>query len=156
MKYRWATKSKPLLLVTIGCLVSAAAALGSQVAAAADALSEFAATLRQIAAAGQLSDLRWSDCSDYRIHITNFYNAANYAPAWLNNDEPTQQAKTLIDVLKQADTKGLNTEDYDSSRRADRLARLRQSPSPADLAHFDCRLDGLRNALPFGFAYWKS
>ena len=143
MKYRWATKSKPLLLVTIGCLVAVAAALGPQVAATADASSEFATTLRQIAAAGQLSDLRWPDFSDYRIHVTNFYEAANYAPAWLNNDEPTQQAQTLIEVLKQADAKGLNAEDYDGSRWADRLARLRQSPSPAspaDRAHFDAAL----------------
>jgi murein L,D-transpeptidase YcbB/YkuD len=139
MKYRWATKSKPLLLVTIGCLVWAAA-LGSQVTHAADASSEFAATLRQIAAAGQLPDLRWPDFSDYRIHVTNFYEATNYAPAWLNNDEPTQQAQTLIEVLNQADAKGLNAEDYDGSRWADRLARLRQSPSPADRAHFDAAL----------------
>jgi murein L,D-transpeptidase YcbB/YkuD len=126
--------------VTIGCLVSAAAALGSQVAPAADASSEFAATLHQIAAAGQLSDLRWPDFSDYRIHVTNFYEAANYAPAWLNNDEPTQQAQTLIEVLKQADAKGLNAEDYDGSRWTDRLARLHQSPSPADRARFDAAL----------------
>jgi|HubBroStandDraft_2_1064218.scaffolds.fasta_scaffold00064_28 murein L,D-transpeptidase YcbB/YkuD len=143
MKHRWATKSKPLLLLTVGCLVAVAAALGSRGPATVDASSEFAATLRQIAAAGQLSDLRWSDFSDYRIHVTNFYEAANYAPAWLNNDEPTQQAQTLIEVLKQADAKGLNAEDYDGSRWADRLARLRQSPSPAspaDRAHFDAAL----------------
>ena len=140
MKYRWATKCKPLLLLTVGCLVAVAAARGSQVAATADASSEFATTLRQIAAAGQLSDLRWPDFSDYRIHVTNFYEASNYAPAWLNNNEPTQQAQTLIEVLKQADAKGLNAEDYDGSRWTDRLARLRQSPSPADRAHFDAAL----------------
>jgi murein L,D-transpeptidase YcbB/YkuD len=140
MNYPRATKSKPLLLLAIGCLVAVAAALGSQVATTADPSSEFASTLRQIAAAGQLSDLRWPDFSDYRIHVTNFYDAANYAPAWLNNNEPTQQAQTLIDVLKQADAKGLNAEDYDGSRWADRLARLRQSPSPADRARFDAAL----------------
>jgi murein L,D-transpeptidase YcbB/YkuD len=139
MKYRWATKCKPLLLLTVGCLVAVAAARGSQVAATADASSEFATTLRQIAAAGQLSDLRWPDFSDYRIHVTNFYEASNYAPAWLNNNEPTQQAQTLIEVLKQADAKGLNAEDYDGSRWTDRLARLRQWPSP-DRARFDAAL----------------
>jgi len=139
MKYRWATKSKPLLLLTVGCMVAVAAARGSQVATTADA-SEFTTTLRQIAAAGQLSDLRWPGFSDYRIHVTNFYEAANYAPAWLNNNEPTQQAQTLIDVLKQADAKGLNAEDYDGSRWTDRLARLRQSPSPANRARFDAAL----------------
>jgi L,D-transpeptidase YcbB len=44
----------------------------------------------------------------------------------------------LIEVLKQA--RGLNAEDYDGSRWADRLAHLRQSPSPADRAHFDAAL----------------
>jgi murein L,D-transpeptidase YcbB/YkuD len=58
----------------------------------------------------------------------------------LNNNEPTQQAQTLIDVLKQADAKGLNAEDYDGSRWTDRLARLRQSPSPAERARFDVAL----------------
>ena len=140
MKYRWATKSKPLLLLTMSCLVAVAAPFGSQVAPTADASSEFTATLRQIAATGQLADLRWPDFSDYRIHVTNFYEAANFAPAWLNNDEPTQQAQTLIEVLKQADAKGLNAEDYDGSRWTDRLARLHQSPSPADRAHFDAAL----------------
>ncbi len=140
MKYRWATKSKPLLLLTVGCLVAVAGALGSRGPATVDASSEFAATLRQIVAAGQLSDLRWPDFSDYRIHVTNFYEAANYAPAWLNNNEPTQQAQTLIEVLKQADAKGLNAEDYDGSRWTDWLARLHQSPSPADRAHFDAAL----------------
>jgi murein L,D-transpeptidase YcbB/YkuD len=140
MKYPWATKSKPLLLLTIGCLVAVAAALGSQVATTADPSSEFAATLRQIAAAGHLSDLRWPDFSDYRTHVTNFYDAGGYAPAWLNNNAPTQQAQTLIDVLKQADAKGLNAEDYDGSRWTDRLARLRQSPSPAERARFDAAL----------------
>jgi murein L,D-transpeptidase YcbB/YkuD len=140
MKYRWATKSNPLLLLAIACLVAVAAALGSQVATTPGPSSEFAATLRQIAAAGQLSDLRWPDFSDYRTHVTNFYDAVGYAPAWLNNNEPTQQAQTLIDVLKQADAKGLNAEDYDGSRWTDRLARLRQSQSPADRGRFDAAL----------------
>ena len=43
-------------------------------------------------------------------------------------------------MLKQADAKGLNAEDYDGSRWTDRLARLHQSPSPADRARFDAAL----------------
>jgi hypothetical protein len=62
----------------------------AQVALATDA-SEFTATLHEIAAAGQLSDLRWPDFSDYRIHVTTSYEAANYAPAWLNNNEPNKR-----------------------------------------------------------------
>ncbi|MGA8490701.1 MAG: L,D-transpeptidase family protein, partial [Terriglobales bacterium] len=57
-----------------------------------------------------------------------------------NNNDPSQQALTVIDVLKQADSKGLNAEDYDGSRWADRIARLRQSAAPADRARFDAAL----------------
>jgi murein L,D-transpeptidase YcbB/YkuD len=127
-------------LPSICVLVLLAATVGVDSNARADAASEASATLREIAAAGRLSDLRWPDFSDYRSHVANFYDAAGYAPAWLRNHEPTQQAQTVIDVLKQADSKGLNAEDYDGSRWADRLARLRQSPSPADEARFDAAL----------------
>lgn len=115
-------------------------ALGSQDAGTANASSEFGAMLRQIVATGHHSDLRWPDFSDYRIHVGNFYDSGGYAPAWLNNHEPTAQAQTVIDVLKLADSKGLNAEDYDASRWADRLARLRQSPSAVDQARFDAAL----------------
>ena len=109
-------------------------------AATADAWSESSVTLRDIVAAGRLSDLRWPDFSDYRILVASFYDSAGFIPVWLSNNGPTQQAQTVIDALKQADSKGLNAEDYDGSRWADRLARLRQSPSPADQAQFDAAL----------------
>ena len=142
MKHRSATKSRTLFLVRITYLVVllAAAGLGSQSLATADASSQFSVTLRQITASGRLSDLRWPDFSDYRVHVANFYDAAGYDPAWLRNHEPTQQAQTFIEVLKQADSKGLNAEDYDGSRWADRLSRLHQSPSQEDQARFDAAL----------------
>jgi murein L,D-transpeptidase YcbB/YkuD len=140
MKLQPVTKYPLLVLRSICVLVLLAATVGVDSNARADAASEAIATLREIAAAGRLSDLRWPDFSDYRSHVANFYDAAGYAPAWLRNHEPTQQAQTVIDVLKQADSKGLNAEDYDGSRWADRLARLRQSPSPADEARFDAAL----------------
>jgi murein L,D-transpeptidase YcbB/YkuD len=142
MKHQSATKSRTLFLVRITYLVVllAAAGLGSQSLATADASSQFSVTLRQITASGRLSDLRWPDFSDYRVHVANFYDAAGYDPAWLRNHEPTQQAQTFIEVLKQADSKGLNAEDYDGSRWADRLSRLHQSPSQEDQARFDAAL----------------
>jgi L,D-transpeptidase YcbB len=142
MKHQSATKSRTLFLMRSTCLavLLAAAALGSQSLATADASSQFSVTLHQITASGRLSDLRWPDFSDYQVHVANFYDAAGYAPAWLRNNEPTQQAQTLIEVLKQADSKGLNAEDYDGSRWADRMARLHQSPSQEDQARFDAAL----------------
>jgi murein L,D-transpeptidase YcbB/YkuD len=126
-----------VLLATTGLAGQSAKAQG---VATTDTSSAFSVTLREIAAAGRLPDLRWPDFSDYRTHVTNFYDSISYASAWLNNDQPTQQAQAVIDVLKQADSKGLNAEDYDSSRWADRVARLRQSPLPADRARFDAEL----------------
>jgi murein L,D-transpeptidase YcbB/YkuD len=108
--------------------------------AAADSATDFNATLRGIVASGRLADLRWPDFSDYRAYVEKFYDAAGYAPVWLTGNEPTPQAQVVIDVLKQADKKGLNAEDYDASRWAERLARLRQSPSASDRARFDATL----------------
>ena len=157
MKRWWPMKAEPLrflesvflivLLATVGAKASAlgadvvpGASAATQAAATADTSSAFSSTLREIAAAGRLPDLRWPDFSDYRIHVTNFYDSIGYVPAWLNNNDPTQQAQAVIDVLKQADSKGLNAEDYDGPRWADRLARLRQSPSSDDRARFDAGL----------------
>ncbi|MGA9889830.1 MAG: L,D-transpeptidase family protein, partial [Candidatus Acidiferrales bacterium] len=57
--------------------------------------------------------------------------------------QPTPQAQQIIALLFQADQKGLNAEDYDASRWADRLAKLRPAtpqPSEADAARFDVAL----------------
>jgi len=96
--------------------------------------------LRDIVAAGQLSDLRWPNFSDYSVQVKTFYEASSYATAWLTNGEPTPQAQAVIEVLKQADSKGLNAEDYDASRWPERLTGLRQSPSSDAQARFDAAL----------------
>ncbi len=98
------------------------------------------AALREIVASGKLSDLRWPDFPDYKIHLKNFYEPAGYAPAWLRNNQPTQQAQAVTQVLQQADSKGLNVEDYDGPRWPERLTRLRQSASQEDQARFDAAL----------------
>jgi L,D-transpeptidase YcbB len=99
--------------------------------------------LRAAAAAGQLAELRWPDFSDYRAHVQNFYQPAGYAPAWIRDGRPTAQALAILGVLKQADSQGLNPEDYDGSRWDGRLARLQSqqaSPQAADAAVFDAAL----------------
>lgn len=96
--------------------------------------------LRDIVSSGRMPDLRWPDFSDYRTHVVNFYAPTAYALAWFRNNQPTQQAEDTIRVLKRADIKGLNAEDYDGSRSAERLAGVRQSPSPQEQARFDAAL----------------
>jgi murein L,D-transpeptidase YcbB/YkuD len=53
---------------------------------------------------------------------------------------PTEQAASILEVLQGAESKGLDPEDYEGSRWADRLAGLRnagQIPPESDLSRFD-------------------
>src|SRR5580692_8745542 len=102
--------------------------------------SDVAAQLRGIASAGQLPELRWPNFSDYRQHVQNFYQPSDYSPAWVRNGQPTQQALAIINLLKQADTQGLDPEDYDGSRWADRLARMQNPREAGQAAIFDVAL----------------
>jgi murein L,D-transpeptidase YcbB/YkuD len=99
--------------------------------------SDVSSQLRGIASAGQLPELRWPDFSDYRAHVQNFYQPSGYVPAWARDGRPTPQALAIIELLQQADSEGLDPEDYDGSRWADRLARLQKPHAAGDDAIFD-------------------
>ena len=102
--------------------------------------SDISSQLRVVASTGQLPELRWPNFSDYREHVQNFYRASGYTPAWTRNGQPTLQARAIIELLKQADSQGLDPEDYDGSRWADRLARLQKVHAAGDGAIFDAAL----------------
>jgi murein L,D-transpeptidase YcbB/YkuD len=70
----------------------------------------------------------------------NFYAIGGYALVWVRDNHPTQQAQEAVQVLKQADGKGLSAEDYDGPRWSERLARMQQSASPEEQARFDATL----------------
>lgn len=89
---------------------------------------------------GRLVDLRWRNFSDYRAPLREFYQPSDYALAWLAGNQPTQQARSMIQVLQNADKKGLHPDDYDASRWADRLNRLAQS-TPQGMADESVRFD---------------
>ena len=72
--------------------------------------------------------------------MQNFYQPSSFTPAWVRNGQPTPQALAIIDVLKQADSQGLDPEDYDGSRWADRLARLQKPHAAGESAIFDAAL----------------
>jgi murein L,D-transpeptidase YcbB/YkuD len=92
-------------------------------------------------AEGYLSDMRWPDFTDYRTHVQDFYAPAGYALAWTRDGAPTRQAAAIMDVLRQADSKGLNPEDYDGPLWAARLERFHDAqPLGADLVRFDLAL----------------
>lgn len=89
---------------------------------------------------GRLVDLRWRNFSDYRTQLREFYQPSDYALAWLAGNQPTQQARSIILVLQNADKKGLRPDDYDASRWADRITRLAQS-TPQGMAEESVRFD---------------
>jgi L,D-transpeptidase YcbB len=120
-------KTKPLALRLIILILAATPASSQSVSS----------QLREIAASAQLPDLRWPNFSDYREHVRNFYEPSGYAPAWIRDGHPTPQALAVIALLKQSTSLGLDPEDYDASRWANRLARMQ---TPADAAAFDASL----------------
>jgi murein L,D-transpeptidase YcbB/YkuD len=93
--------------------------------------------IREIVTAGRLPDLVWPDFSDYRTYLKSFYEPSGYALAWIRQNQASPQAQAIIEVLKQADSKGLRAEDYDA-RRWD--SRLRDLGQPANQARFDAAL----------------
>src|SRR5271157_5107066 len=101
------------------------------------------ASLRAIIQAGNLSELRWPDFSDYAKHMQKFYELYGYSLPWVRGMQPTAQAEQIISLLLQAEQKGLAAEDYDGPRWSDRLAKLKPSaaqPSEADAVRFDAAL----------------
>jgi L,D-transpeptidase YcbB len=101
------------------------------------------AALRAAIDSGNLAQLRWPDFSDYTKLVKEFYDSYNNSLPWVRGMQPTAQAQQVIAVLLQADQEGLSAEDYDGSRWADRLAKLKPTasqPSEADALQFDVAL----------------
>ncbi len=73
-------------------------------------------------ARGALDVLRWPDFSDFRLALDSFYASGGYVPVWSRDGVIQPQAIAIIQTLQQADSKGLDPEDYDGSRWAARIA----------------------------------
>ena len=80
--------------------------------------------LRRIIQAGTLSDLRLQNFSKRRASVQEFYEETGYKLAWSENSKPTTQARELIQVLDEAEQKGLDSKDYDGGRWAERVKAL--------------------------------
>ena len=156
MRQSWISKSLILILLTgatslLSCqdAGSARSARGQSETSAKSAAPpqqlspEGQASLQAIIQAGNLSDLRWPDFSDYTAHVKKFYDSYGEALPWVRGMQPTTQAQQLISILLNADQKGLSAEDYDGPRWNDRLAKLKpaaSNPSEADAVRFDAAL----------------
>ena len=104
---------------------------------------ELAILKRNLAAiidVGHLMDLRWRNFSDLRSQLRDFYQPADYTLAWISGNQPTAQARAMIQILQNADKKGLRPEDYDASRWPDRLVQLSQQ-TPITSVDYAARFD---------------
>jgi murein L,D-transpeptidase YcbB/YkuD len=122
-----------LVLCALGLLACSAKALSGNVTPSVQS----SVSLQVLVAAGQLAELRWPDFSDYRADVQAFYQTSGFEVAWSRDAQPTRQAQAIIEVLQQAQQKGLNPEDYDASRWAGRLQELSR---PDAAARFDVAL----------------
>lgn len=98
--------------------------------------------LRAIVNAAELTDLRWPTFGKYQREVRELYDSFDEALPWVQEFRPTSQALSSIQLLKNADSEGLSSEDYDGPRWDSRISALEQaSPaSESDLVRFDVAL----------------
>lgn len=98
--------------------------------------TDYSDNIETLVASRKLDFLRWPNVSDYQPLIKTFYEDRNYEIAWTRDGKPTPAALGFIKAFSEADSKGLNPEDYDSSRWAARVKAL--APQQEDnIAQFD-------------------
>jgi L,D-transpeptidase YcbB len=98
------------------------------------------ADIQNLVTSGNLAGMRWPNFSDYRSWLQKFYEPTGFAPAWLQGSQPVPQARSLIEIFRNAGKKGLDPEDYDASRWEERIRALRGSASGPAVARFDVAL----------------
>jgi L,D-transpeptidase YcbB len=98
------------------------------------------AAIQNLVTSGQLEGMRWPNFVDYRTWLQRFYEPTQFAPVWVTGSQPLPVALSLIDIFQNAGNKGLNPEDYDASRWADRLQTLKGTANDAAVARFDVAL----------------
>jgi L,D-transpeptidase YcbB len=96
--------------------------------------------IQNLVTSGNLEGMRWPNFGDYRNWLQKFYEPTGFAPAWLQGSQPVPQARSLIEIFRNAGKKGLNPEDYDASRWEERIRALQVSASGPAVARFDVAL----------------
>ena len=97
--------------------------------------SALSSELRAMAANGQLGN----GSAEHREQIKRLYESANFAPLWINGDQPTSQATYLVETLRASRLKGLNPSDYDAESLATKSRSLKGTSAAAQ-ASFDATL----------------
>jgi len=96
--------------------------------------------LHGIVDSGRNADLRWPDFTPYKTEVAKLYETNGYSLVWVQGGGVRPQGLAVIELLQNANAKGLDAEDYDGSRWQGRLLKLGQKPSEQDLVSFDTAL----------------
>ncbi len=86
--------------------------------------TDYASNLQAIVGTPQLNGAKWPDFSDLQPQVQQFYTNRNWEVAWTRNGKPTAAATRLVELFGDAAKKGLQPEDYDASRWAQRTQGL--------------------------------
>jgi murein L,D-transpeptidase YcbB/YkuD len=101
------------------------------------------AYLRSQIESGHFTELQRPNFGKYRADVATFYHSYSYELPWINEMQPTPQARAAITLLQHADNKGLSAKDYDGMRWTERVNKLEPyNPHPAesDAVKFDLTL----------------
>lgn len=71
-------------------------------------------SVEMIVRSGKNLAMYWPDFSDYKGHVEELYAQYDFKPIWFKSGKPSKEARDVIHVLSNADSKGLNAVDYDS------------------------------------------
>src|SRR5580704_5346736 len=96
--------------------------------------------LHAIGDSARNEELRSPDFAPYKTEFSKLYDANGGSLVWVQNGQVRPQALALIEVLKNANSRGLEPDDYDGSRWPAQLLKLQQNPSEQDLVLFDTAL----------------
>lgn len=88
--------------------------------------------LRDVVQAGKLDGMQWPNFGDHVSSVKEFYEETSYRLAWSHNGKPTPQALELIRILQEAESKGLDSKDYDGPRWPDRIKALQSENGPQE------------------------
>jgi len=132
-----------LYLAGTGCHGSNSHAAGNPQSVALLRLTDAGRSLQdKLVTSGKLPDLHWPDFQREQVEVRQFYSSVNGTLPWIQDLQPTPQARAVIEILQAADKEGLRPEGYDGPLWKSRLATFAQksSLSESDLVRFDLAL----------------
>lgn len=74
-----------------------------------------APALHAILDTGRNTDLRWPDFTLYKTEVAKLYESNGNSLLWIQNGRVRPQGLAIIELLRNANGKGLDPEDYDGS-----------------------------------------